>query len=713
MLEPDTRRIIIAGRIVDVPRLSYRLLEVLMKEAPRVLSADELIEKVWQNHIVSPETITQRVKLARQSIGDDAREPKYIGVVWGQGYRFLANVEEIPPGEMTRTRRSAALAVLLVAGAIAAFFYLMYPGVREQSVRTPQYRPDAVAVLPFRLVGEAPRDLYMSEGIAYVLRAQLGRVEGLKIAAETSSLAFRDQNVLAQEISSRLGVGRLIEGTVAPERDSVSVLVRIIDGATGLQTWSKPYDGSVQQLVEIQHQIALDVARQLMDNPGLIIGNPVTQNAVAYDLMLRARHVERQIRDEQIVDPKKQRQVIELYRQAAEADPNSATAYSRLASALLYIGDVSSAQAPIIRAMALDPSISDIQYTLGHYYWRTNDERAGDAYREAIRLNPENADALGAYAHWLLQQANAEEAGEYFRNALEIDPQALERYRDLGAYYGATGKREQALLLAQDIQLRFDDVRSYQVLARMYEQTGDVDVAIAWARKAVRREPENPEFKWQLAELYSRIGESDMANFLQPEPGLAKLYWQRRYDELIDAAEEAMIDYPNELPIRYMLAFAYNVKGRYDDAIGLLERSGLPDRATTTSRFVAAVEALMSLAIAYQAVGRAGEADEALEFLFDYVGKTIETGADKTYWPHLYGACALSIAGHNEEALAYIQRIVESSELVWEPVLRDAPCFAPFANEPDYLAVLAHFERRKQALRERLPETLDRFSDSL
>jgi DNA-binding winged helix-turn-helix (wHTH) protein len=89
VLEPDTRRIKMAGRVVDVPRLSFRLLEVLIREAPRVVSADELIEKVWANRIVSPETITQRVKLARQAIGDDAKEPKCIGVVWGQGYASL------------------------------------------------------------------------------------------------------------------------------------------------------------------------------------------------------------------------------------------------------------------------------------------------------------------------------------------------------------------------------------------------------------------------------------------------------------------------------------------------------------------------------------------------------------------------------------------------------------------------------------------------
>jgi TolB-like protein/Tfp pilus assembly protein PilF len=472
---------------------------------------------------------------------------------------------EPTPGASPQGRRTGALAVLLMVAATTGLFYLIYPAAPDQPAGRPytraMHRPDAVAVLPFRLVSGDSDDLYISEGVAYELRAQLGRVKGLEIAAETSSRAFRDQNVLAQEISSRLGVGRLIEASVAPQEDSVRISVRVMDGATGLQTWSETYEGALERLVDIQQQIALDVVRQLMGTaePNLIVGNPTTQNAAAYNLMLRARHLEQEVHDEQIVDPQKQRQVIELYRQATEADPDAAIAYSRLASALLYIGDVSSARAPIIRAMTLDPGISDIQYTLGHYYWRTNDEWAGEAYRESIRLNPENADALGAYAHWLLHQGDADSPGEYFRKALDVDPQSLERYRNLGAYYGATGKRQQALGLAQEIQLRFDNVRSYQVLAHMYQQTGDVDVAIAWVRRAVRREPENPEFKWQLAELYSRIGESDMANFFQPEPGLAELYWQRRYDELIDVAEVAMIDYPSELPIRYMLAFAYSV----------------------------------------------------------------------------------------------------------------------------------------------------------
>jgi TolB-like protein/Tfp pilus assembly protein PilF len=639
---------------------------------------------------------------------------------------FLAWRFDIGPGGIRRTAASSArgrativAAVMLMVGATAGLFYLIYPSVTEQAGQPGshpytqvEFREDAIAVLPFKLASGDPNDRYMSDGVAYELRAQLGRVDGVTVAAETSSTAFRGQNVLAQEISQRLGVGRLIEGSLMRQGESLRISVQIIDGSSGLQTWSEAYEGSIARLLDIQQEIAVDVARELVaeGGSGVVVPDPVTQSASAYDLMLRARFLEQEIRDEQIVDLEKHRRVVDYYRRATEADPTSAIAFSRLASAYLYVGDVASANAPIFRALTLDPELSDVQNTLGHYYWLTNQELAGEAYREAIRLDPENVDALGAFGSWMMAQAEADKAVEYFRRALNLDQESLERYRDLGAYYGATGKRDAALSLAQDIQLRFDDVRSYQVLARIYEQTGDVDVAIAWVRMAVQRDPDNPEFKWQLAELYSRIGDADSANLLQPEPGLAQLYWQRRYDELIEAAEEAMIDYPNELPIRYLLAFAYNVKGRYEEAASVLERSGLPDRAYSSSRFAAAVEALMTLANAWYEMGRVDEAEQAAAFVLGWANKGIETGMDTHYWPYLYSACVHSITGRYDQALASIRSVTKTWELVWEPVLRDAPCFRQFKDHPDYVAVLDDLAQRQAELRERLPDTLDRFA---
>ncbi len=114
------------GHVVDLPGLTYQLIVVLTKTAPNVVSHDELVGQVWPGRVVSPETITQRIKLLRQAIGDDAQHPRYIGLVRGKGYRMLAEVEPLPPEDGSLARglvaelgRRRVLQVALIYAAIA------------------------------------------------------------------------------------------------------------------------------------------------------------------------------------------------------------------------------------------------------------------------------------------------------------------------------------------------------------------------------------------------------------------------------------------------------------------------------------------------------------------------------------------------------------------------------------------------------------------
>ena len=729
LLDRGTRSVSRRGEAIELPRLSYRLFEVIVAAAPNVVTSDDLAREVWPDRVVSPETITQRVKLLRKAIGDDAKNPRYIGLVRGEGYRMLADVRPAETAGATSIpalfarfgRKGLIAAAVLILTAAAGLFYLTYPDARPgegdaagEGIERTEIRPHAVAVLPFQLTSADTGDLYRSEGMADELRDQLGRIAGLQIAARTSSVSFRNQDLLATEISQRLGVGLLVEGSLRIDQGQVRVSVQIIDGPSGLQKWTNSYTRSDERMIEVQQEIAADVARQLMLVAGIDVAtvDPITQVASAYDLILQARFLEQQIRDDQTVDTAKHERVVDLYRRATEADPGSAIAFSRLAAAHLYIGDVASAQAPIFQALTLQANLSHVQYTLGQYYWLNGHQHAGNAYAEAIRLNPQNADALGAYAQWLWHQPDATEPGEYFRRAVLNDQESLERYRDLGAFYGVTGRRDEALALAQEIQSRFDSPRAFQVLARIHEHTGDLDIAIAWLRRARRAEPDNDEFSWNMAELYSRIGAPDLANFFQPEAAMGKFFWQRRYPELIELGEELMLEYPSELPIRYMLGFAYNTQGRHEQAIHVLESAGLPDRALRSGRFAAAVEALVTLTDAYTAVGRTEDAEQASKFLVDFFEAHIATGADRSWWPHLYLACVRSLSGDDDAALRHLRKIMAAPELAWDPVLRDAGCFRSYAADADYQSVLDDQNTRRASLRERLAETLERFAES-
>jgi DNA-binding winged helix-turn-helix (wHTH) protein len=91
-IDLGTRQVSRDGRVLPLPKLSFDLLVALVRGAPDVLTADELIATVWAGRVVNEETVAKRVELVRESLGDDSRSPRYITLVRGHGYRLAADV---------------------------------------------------------------------------------------------------------------------------------------------------------------------------------------------------------------------------------------------------------------------------------------------------------------------------------------------------------------------------------------------------------------------------------------------------------------------------------------------------------------------------------------------------------------------------------------------------------------------------------------------
>ena len=114
------RRLVLRGDdVLNVSGLSFDLLVVLLEGAPNIVTSDELMQRVWRGVVVNPETISQRVKLLRHALGDDARAPRYISVVRGRGYRALAAVQP-PDRERSRHRGWPTSRVIFVIAALTA-----------------------------------------------------------------------------------------------------------------------------------------------------------------------------------------------------------------------------------------------------------------------------------------------------------------------------------------------------------------------------------------------------------------------------------------------------------------------------------------------------------------------------------------------------------------------------------------------------------------
>ncbi len=604
----------------------------------------------------------------------------------------------------------AGSALLLIAGT-AGLFLLIRPAM-EQADRGSDdtaLMPNSIAVLPFENISRREADYYLSEGLSDELRDQLGRVRGIQIAARSSSVAVRNQAFDALRMATTLGVSYLIEGSLRRNGPKLGISVQLIDGKTGIAIWSDHYERGRLELLEVQKDIAREVVSVVLpDAPGMHVALPATLNATANDVMLLARHKDNEVRSRQIVDTEKLLEAIGLYRQATEIDPHSALIHSRLASALLYLGDLEEAGTSILRALELDPDLSEVQNTLGEYYWALGDPVAITAFEKAVELDPYNVDALNnlAMKTWIswAGRTNDFDPEQLLRRALENDRMSLMRHAALGQYVGFMGQWNEVPTIIENIEKRFDSAESYRAIAWLHEIIGEIDLAIGWTLRARDREPGNDDHTAKLADLYAMLGDAETALQLQPSPSLSVLRHLRRHRDLIDEAELLMIDRPDDVAIRYMLAFSYVATGAFDSAIRVLSSTGQPDiLLNDQNRTGEDSEAFVTLldALAGSGLPDSTELARSLALWREEMGYIGEPG-----WIAQQRGCGLAILGRHEAALDILTDVKKSRRLRNSAVLHDSWCFQQYADEPVYQDILADQASRRKALRERLPETL-------
>ena len=216
-LDEGRRRVSRGRTTIELGKLTYEMLRVLVKAAPNVLTHDEFAEGVWASRLVTPETVTQRVKLLRDALGDDARSPRYIGLVRGQGYRLLPHVRVMDAVEHGR---------------------------------------QFVAVLPFENLSRDPEDGYFAVGVHEEILTQLARVPDLQVLARTSVRWYEDVRRPITEIAAELGVGSVMEGSIRYEENRVRITAQLIDGASGAHLWAESFEHERSDSFAIQDDVA-------------------------------------------------------------------------------------------------------------------------------------------------------------------------------------------------------------------------------------------------------------------------------------------------------------------------------------------------------------------------------------------------------------------------------------------------------------------------
>ena len=689
------QRVTRAGVEIPMPHLSFELLVALARAAPNLLSFDQLTERVWPGLVITPETISQRVKLVRTALGDDPQAPRYIGGVRGRGYRMVAAVrplterrrsEPVTPYWVSEGTSAAAPAsaaqpaaaapqpaakpglLAFVGGTLAVLGLLAVPWAATHlfgGAHSPPAAngasvlvrpPHTIAVLPLVDVTPGDGNAYLGDGLAQELSARLGRIHGLRVASRTSAFAFRDRQTDVRAIAQTLGVRHVLEGSVMRQGNQLRVTAQLVDADSGYNVWSQTYNRTWQDLVAIQDEVARSIVSTLqvvLSSEVAQAAHPPTTRVDAFDLYLAGLA--------KLQGPKRATQLeaaADSFRQALALDPKFALAYAGLCERYIVEYEntrstalIAQAESACGAALKLDGSLREVSAALAHLYLVSGrPEQAAALYRDAIRADPDDADGYMGLGEALDGQQHSTEAEHACRQAVDVEPTYWEAQTALGNFLFRHGRSAAAIPLYRRVtELIPASAFAFNNLGAALEMTADFGGAAAAFERSLALEPTRSAYS-NLGTVYYFLGRyADAARMFGRATELAAedhRVWGNLADALwqIDSSrQEAQSDYRR--------------------AITLAQRSLDVDPK----------DGISWMQLAYYCA-RAGQHEPVAR----YASRALALDADDEY-VHYYAALVALERGDASGAMDSLSRAVE---LGYPPQLvRAAPDFAPLRND--------------------------------
>jgi serine/threonine protein kinase/tetratricopeptide (TPR) repeat protein len=360
---------------------------------------------------------------------------------------------------------------------------------RGLSARADPAGEQTIAVLAFRNLSPDPENEYFSDGISEDIINALSQVDGLRIAARTSSFSFKGKSVEVSEIGKRLNVHHVLDGSVRKAGNRVRITAQLVEASSGYQLWYERYDRQIEDIFEVQDEIARTIVAHLKialaPAPARRLVKAATANMQAYELYLKGRAMLYK-RGKWIA------QALDAFKEAVTLDPDFAPAWAGLADAYLplaYYGFARpvDAMAPALeaaqRALAADPDCAEAHCALAGtaLLWQRNLELSEEEFQRAIALNPRYTQARSWYGLFYLQwtAGRLEEGVKETRRALDADP--LSGYATAVYCWALTTARRHAEAVIEGRLAVDRDPESFAsriALGHAYRYAGQLDEAI-------------------------------------------------------------------------------------------------------------------------------------------------------------------------------------------------------------------------------------------
>lgn len=385
--------------LLELEPKAFDLLAFLVLNRDRVVSKDELIDAVWSGRIVSESAMTTRINSVRRALGDDGTTQRFVRTFIRKGIRFIAEVDELTPAAPART--------------------------------VPPDRP-SIAVLPFQNLSGDPEQEYFVEGMVAEITNAIARFTWLFVIARHSSRVGKGNALDPKQAARELGARYLLEGSVRKTGNRVRISGQLIDTETAAHMWAERFDGTLEDVFDLQDQVAGAVAGAIEPRLRLAeiarAGRKPAENLDAYDLYLRAQAQVNHRTEESLAES------VRLARRALQIDPGYAPAMARLGLSQTmrrsrhwvpdHGSDVEEGIRMARQAIAVgrdDPWVLDLAgLTLSTL--AGDNEAAISALDRAIDLNPNFALGFGHRALILAYLDRPEEAIISAERAIRLSP---------------------------------------------------------------------------------------------------------------------------------------------------------------------------------------------------------------------------------------------------------------------------------------------------
>jgi TolB-like protein/Flp pilus assembly protein TadD len=418
--------------------------------------------------------------------------------------------------------------MLLAMGALGYGFYQYYSGVfesqgpeqvvLERAFTAPE---NSIAVLPFADLSENTDQGHFGDGISEEILNLLAQVEGLNVAARTSSFAFRDSQDDIRKIGRLLNVSTVLEGSVRTSGERIRLTAQLINVEDGYHIWSKFYDRELTDIFAIQDEVASMIATALVESFEGLAAKPASRtDSLAASQAYRTGRLHWWRRT-----PGELQRAIEMFATALEHDAGFAPAYAAMADTWLLLamyGNVTlvkatdKAQGMIEKALAIDPESAEAFAALGLARWQIGQmDAAESALRQAVELNEDYIPAQLWLGGVLGEEGRYPEQHLVLQQAMQRDPLNELLMVNFAGNLSTRGDwpagRE---MLGGLLELRPDSTILLRFMAKMELYNGNLVGGWELANRAYQLQPDNPEDIAVLARTWVLLGDPQEAERL-------------------------------------------------------------------------------------------------------------------------------------------------------------------------------------------------------